>query len=163
MARIELIIDDAVNRITLRSLLESAGHTIVSDGAVVCVTDRLAEAPKRAQATPVLVLATANDIREAARVMAQGVFGYIFLPFQPGEATIMVERALQWAHTPTSAGATGTVAAEATQPTLTLDEVEQQHIVQTLRRCKNNQARAARLLGIGRNTLWRKLKKYNPE
>ena len=47
---------------------------------------------------------------------------------------------------------------ESQQESLTLAEAEQRFILDTLRRCKYNQARAARMLGIGRNTLWRKLK-----
>ncbi|MDR1179205.1 MAG: sigma 54-interacting transcriptional regulator [Spirochaetales bacterium] len=38
---------------------------------------------------------------------------------------------------------------------------EQDLILNTLRRCANNQTRAARELGIDRTTLWRKLRKYN--
>jgi two-component system response regulator HydG len=34
-----------------------------------------------------------------------------------------------------------------------------EHIQRVLRVCKHNQAKAARILGIGRNTLWRKLKR----
>jgi len=30
-----------------------------------------------------------------------------------------------------------------------------------MKRCRNNQTQAAQQLGIGRNTLWRKLKEYN--
>jgi two-component system response regulator HydG len=42
----------------------------------------------------------------------------------------------------------------------TLAEVEQEHVVAVLRACGGVQADAARVLGIGRNTLWRKLRKY---
>ncbi len=41
-----------------------------------------------------------------------------------------------------------------------LDEVERTHILMTLEELGWNQARAAEVLGIGRNTLWRKLKEY---
>jgi DNA-binding NtrC family response regulator len=41
-----------------------------------------------------------------------------------------------------------------------LDEVEREHILRTLDVYAWNQARAAEALGIGRNTLWRKLKDY---
>jgi DNA-binding NtrC family response regulator len=41
-----------------------------------------------------------------------------------------------------------------------LDEVERDHILRTLESLGWNQAHAAEVLGIGRNTLWRKLKEY---
>jgi len=41
-----------------------------------------------------------------------------------------------------------------------LEEVERAHILKTLDELNWNQARAAEVLGIGRNTLWRKLKEY---
>ncbi len=43
---------------------------------------------------------------------------------------------------------------------LSLRDAEREHILTTLRECHGNQAKAAELLGIGRNTLWRKLKEY---
>ncbi len=45
-------------------------------------------------------------------------------------------------------------------PGLSLRDVEREHILTTLRDCHGNQAKAAELLRIGRNTLWRKLKEY---
>lgn len=41
-----------------------------------------------------------------------------------------------------------------------LEEVERLHIQRVLDRCGGNKARAAEILQIGYNTLWRKLKKY---
>jgi len=41
-----------------------------------------------------------------------------------------------------------------------LAEIERAHIAQTLERCGWNHSRAAEALGIGRTTLWRKLKDY---
>jgi Nif-specific regulatory protein len=46
---------------------------------------------------------------------------------------------------------------------LTLDELEKRYIVRTLAECAGNRTRAAGVLGIGRNTLLRKLKKYGLE
>ena len=41
-----------------------------------------------------------------------------------------------------------------------LREVEREHILSVLDSCGGSQAEAARALGIGRNTLWRKLREY---
>jgi two-component system response regulator HydG len=41
-----------------------------------------------------------------------------------------------------------------------LDEVEKRHILDVLAQCGQNKMKAAEILGIGYNTLWRKLKKY---
>jgi ActR/RegA family two-component response regulator len=79
--------------------------------------------------------------------MREGVWGYVFVPLQPGEAVMAVQRA-------TAGGS-----APAAEDLRRLEDVEMEHIVRVLRKCKNNQAKAARMLGIGRNTLWRKLKK----
>ncbi|HWP35718.1 MAG TPA: helix-turn-helix domain-containing protein [Thermodesulfobacteriota bacterium] len=43
---------------------------------------------------------------------------------------------------------------------LTLRELEKAYILKTLEELDWNQARAAQVLDIGRNTLWRKLKEY---
>ena len=43
---------------------------------------------------------------------------------------------------------------------LTLSEVERDHIIKTLMRCEWRCKTAAKLLGIDRSTLYRKMKKY---
>jgi DNA-binding NtrC family response regulator len=43
---------------------------------------------------------------------------------------------------------------------VSLDEVERSHILNVLSHCEHNRTKAAEILGIGYNTLWRKLKKY---
>jgi two-component system response regulator HydG len=42
----------------------------------------------------------------------------------------------------------------------TLATVEREHVLRTLDACGGSQAQAAAMLGIGRNTLWRKLRAY---
>jgi transcriptional regulator of acetoin/glycerol metabolism len=41
-----------------------------------------------------------------------------------------------------------------------LDELERQHIQRTIAACQGNLSLAARVLGIGRTTLYRKLEQY---
>jgi transcriptional regulator of acetoin/glycerol metabolism len=41
-----------------------------------------------------------------------------------------------------------------------LADVERAHVLSVLDACEGNQAEAAKALGIGRNTLWRKLRGY---
>ena len=44
-----------------------------------------------------------------------------------------------------------------TSPLRPLAEVEREHVLRVLEACAGHQADAARVLGIGRTTLWRKL------
>lgn len=145
MAHVFLDIDDDVNRLTLRAMLEAEGHNIVQAHPQAVIADDAMKAIHHAKSAPTLVLATLNDLRAAVAAMRQGVHGYIFVPFQPGEAAIMVRRALAEA------------APEGHPQLLPLQAVEERHISEVLRQCKGNRAKAARILGIGRNTLWRKL------
>ena len=157
MACVLLDISDGANHFTLKAMLEADGHTIAeccpgqpSGGEPdVIVTDDAVKAIPYAKGAPTLVLTPAGRVRAAVAAMRQGVYGYVFLPLQPGEVELMVRRA----------------SAEDIQesPMLTLSEIEARHIRSVLRQCKNNRARAARILGIGRNTLWRKLKTMDVE
>jgi len=49
----------------------------------------------------------------------------------------------------------------ASEDVTSLAEVERRHILHVLDACGGSQAEAARVLGIGRNTLWRKLREYS--
>lgn len=147
MARIRLFIEDPVHYQALTTMLESAGHTITDTDPDLAFCDRADAAIRLAPTMPVLLLATITQLHEAVAAMVQGVFGYIMAPLIPGEAAIAVQRVLESAAT------------RARAPAVTLEEVELNHILLVLDQCGGNQAEAARRLGIGRNTLWRKLKK----
>jgi DNA-binding NtrC family response regulator len=54
----------------------------------------------------------------------------------------------------------GAAAGAPVSPDRTLEDAEKDHILAVYRACGENQAEAAKKLGIGRNTLWRKLKSY---
>jgi two-component system response regulator HydG len=47
------------------------------------------------------------------------------------------------------------------QTSLSLDEMEKQAIIETLAKTGNNREKAAKILGIGERTLYRKIKEYN--
>jgi transcriptional regulator of acetoin/glycerol metabolism len=59
--------------------------------------------------------------------------------------------------TPTS---TSTSTSTPTSTPWRLADVERAHVLHVLERCGGSQQDAARLLGIGRTTLWRKLKSW---
>ena len=147
MGRVRLHIEDPALRVTLETILRSGGHEIADTEADVVIAGRAEDAIEAARNAPALVVAAAGDIPEAVRAMRQGVYGYIFLPLQPGETDIMVQRAIS-----------GGVAKEEPE-LLSLSELERCHIEMVLRHCRHNRTEAARILGIGRNTLWRKLRK----
>ncbi len=165
MAHVKLDIYDPLNRTTLKAMLEAAGHTIVQSGADVALTDDLANAIETAATTPTILTIRANDIPQAVRAMRKGVYGYISIPFQPGEADLMIRHAEASGFRLQASGYTALHAwycvppQDDDTPVPTLDQIEAEHIRAVLRRCKGNHTEAARLLGIGRNTLWRKLKR----
>ena len=154
MARIGLKIQDAALRLTLKAMLEAEGNSTVEAGAELVMNDDFREAVRMSRECPTLLLAAASEIGQAVAAMSQGVYGYVLVPLQPKEASLMVRRALA-----TKADSPG--AAQSDLPTL--EAVERAHIESVLRQCKHNQARAAKTLGIGRNTLWRKLKRWKNE
>ncbi len=148
--KVRLEIQDPAIRMTLAVMLKSAGYQISEEEADVTVADNAEKAIKVADSGPALVLATATGIGDAVEAMRCGVYGYIFVPLQPGEAALMVERAAS-AHLPRK---------EMPDRAMDLEAVERHHILRVLRECKGNHAKTAKTLRIGRNTLWRKLKRY---
>ncbi|MDQ1257443.1 MAG: 8 protein [Candidatus Hydrogenedentes bacterium] len=146
MVRVQLAIADPANRITLKTILEAEGYRIVEGQADALIADDPVRAEEQAALLPTLVLTAAAGIPRAVAAMRKGVYGYVYVPFQPGEAGMMVQRALA-RNVP-----------EPEAPLTRLDEAEAAHIERVLRACGNNRVRAAQVLGIGRNTLWRKMK-----
>ncbi|MCP4640816.1 MAG: hypothetical protein GY851_10300 [bacterium] len=151
MPRVHLDVDDDAVRVTLRYMLEADGFAVSSEGYDVVIVDDFVRAESMATAGPVLLLVPSGKVAEAVAVMRRGVYGYVIVPLVPGEATVMVGRAV---------GAGG---GDGESELRTLEHVERDTILETLRRCQYNRAKAARVLGIGRNTLWRKLRRIESE
>lgn len=138
---------------TLKALLEEAGHAVVDSKPEVIIAEGREDARVRAHDVPTLLLTTASMVGDAVAAMRDdGVYGYIFLPFQAHEAALMVARATERERGEDAAESDG----NATPPT-TLEDAEWLHIRRVMVQCKHNQSKAAKVLGIGRNTLWRKL------
>lgn len=152
MAAVQLIIGDPAYRLTMRAMLEAEGHRIVASEADVIISDDTRTALDSAKKAQTLFLCPVAHLAEAVEVMKRGVFGYIVLPFVPGEAGVMVARALQCRER------TQDLSEPRPESMEPLETIELRYMREVLRRCKGNQAKAARILGIGRNTLWRKLK-----
>jgi len=150
MARVLLDVEDLANQLTLKLMLQADGHLLVEDAPEVVLIDAGRAAAQSRQDSPVLVLAAASDIPAAVAALRNGAQGIVHLPLQPGEAGVLVRRAVH-----------AVVEHEGVlmPPGLPLKEVEARYVAETLRRCKGNQAETARVLGIGRNTLWRWLGK----
>ncbi|HOV34259.1 MAG TPA: helix-turn-helix domain-containing protein [Candidatus Hydrogenedens sp.] len=154
MARIKLHIQQSISELTLKTILETKGHIISDETFNILITDDYPYALNYARTLPTLVLATAQQIPKAVELMKEGVFGYIFVPFQPDEASMMIERALGlWKIGETHYKNTS----------VSLAELESEVILKTLAECHFNHSKAAQRLGIARNTLWRKLKRIKPQ
>lgn len=151
MIRVQIDVNDLTHRLTLKLALEHAGHAVQEDAedAQVVIVDDTNRALLHARRVPTLVLTPLHDIPNAVALMRQGIYGYIVMPLQQGEADIRVRQAVA-APPPRSEQV----------ELVPLEEVERRHIMAVLRHCRGNRALAARTLKIGRNTLWRKLKKW---
>lgn len=147
--KIGLRVQDPAMRMTLDVMLKTAGYQTTCAAIDVVITDDIGTAVREAATCPALLLTPLSKLPEAVAAMREGVFGYITVPLIPDEAILMIERAT----------------ASPSRDCLQDDEerleiIEKRHILKILRACKGNQVKAACRLGIGRNTLWRKLKHY---
>lgn len=154
MSKTALAINDPSLRLTLEVMLKAEGHEIITESPEVTVADSPTGAINALSTSPAVLLTSVAGIADAVNAMYQGVYGYILLPLQPGEAGLMVTRAAAQANN------TPMQPTESDPVLLSLAEVEKQHIEAVLRACKGNQVKASRILGIGRNTLWRKMKSW---
>ncbi len=117
------------------SFLEAEGHTA-------------GLSPKAAAA--LLTYGWPGNVRELQNAMKHGAV-------LSGGAVIELKHLPEELTQPTRAP--GSSVGERTE-LVTLEEAERRHVVRVLEACGGQQVDAARVLGIGRTTLWRKLKGY---
>jgi DNA-binding NtrC family response regulator len=158
MAAIYLDISDAALHLTLSIMLKVEGHQIVETKGDLTISDSFNGALHALKEGPVLMVVSLSQVPEAIMAMEEGVYGYALLPLQPGEIPLMVRRMVD-----TISLVSSPVTFRHEDEDLSLEKQEKAHILRVLRLCKGNQLQAAKRLGIGRNTLWRKLKRYTAE
>ena len=99
-------------------------------------------------ATRIVVLTGYGSVATAVEALRRGAVHYLTKPADADEILAAFERSL------------GDGAASAPLEPMTLDRVEWEHINRVLVECGGNVSEAARLLGLHRRTLQRKLSKY---
>ena len=108
--------------------------------------------PKFTQADPatrIVVLTGYGSIATAMEAVRRGAVDYLTKPADADEILAALERS-------------GSGAAEVPTRPMSLDRMEWEHISRVLMECQNNVSEAARLLGMHRRSLQRKLAKYPP-
>ena len=104
----------------------------------------------------------------AASAHCDTMSGPVVLAAQKALETRDVNHVLPWIQPQDEAAIRGVFASQAPAqlPRNTalrpLAEIEREYVLHVLGACGGSQAEAARILGIGRNTLWRRLRRWSP-
>ena len=96
---------------------------------------------KRHPDTPVVLMTAYADVQLAVKGLKNGAADFVTKPWDNDELVRTLRDAV-----------------EKSREVVTLDELEQQHVHRVVDQCHGNMSKAAELLGITRQTLYRKLK-----
>lgn len=91
--------------------------------------------------TPVVLMTAYADVQLAVKGLKNGAADFVIKPWDNDELVRTLRDAV-----------------EKSREVVTLDELEQQHVHRVVDQCHGNMSKAAELLGITRQTLYRKLK-----
>lgn len=91
--------------------------------------------------TPVVLMTAYADVQLAVKGLKNGAADFVTKPWDNDELVRTLRDAV-----------------EKSREVVTLDELEQQHVHRVVNQCHGNMSKAAELLGITRQTLYRKLK-----
>jgi DNA-binding NtrC family response regulator len=187
MLNILLVDDEPDVRISLGQVLREEGHAVdmVADAETALV--RLAAHPfdlvvsdvklpkldglsllKRVRgefpATEVLLMTAYGTISDAVTAMKDSAMDYLTKPFDLDVLVAAVGRVENRRHAHGEAGASngGAANGDGEPPTLAaaMEEYEKEIILRTVRGAGERRQRAAKMLGISRKSLWKKLTKY---
>lgn len=99
---------------------------------------------------PVILISAWGTIPLTVEGMNLGAFDFLTKPWSNAVLIAKVKKALS-----------GNKDKSAVPSSRTLEEMEREAIADALRRCGGNQSEAARMLGISRQALYRKIQKFN--
>jgi len=171
--------DDDDTRAALADTLSDLGHTIETSANGDAALERLAAAKFDVVLTdvrmpgmngielcrrlsgerpnlPVLVMTAFSDTESALGALRAGASDFITKPLSVERLASTLERALR-------RGPQSRFVVRATPAPRALEDVERRHILHVLDALGWNKAEAARVLGINRATLYRKLQRYGLE
>ncbi len=123
----------------------------------------------RGAEAPVIVMTAHGSVDAAIDAMKFGAFDFLTKPLDVDRLLIVVRNALSLSQLSrqvhTLRGELHSVGLTTRPPAhdefvVPLDEVERRHILRAVEACRGNLSQAARLLDIGRTTLYRKLQRY---
>lgn len=99
---------------------------------------------------PVIMITAWGTIPQAVTTMAYGATDFVTKPWSNADLVARIKKSL----------AKSDARNEADRHVKTLDEMESEAIRDALRRCGGNLSEAAKLLGITRQSLYRRIEKY---
>ncbi len=136
---------EILGRAKVDAVVAGAGFAGFEDAALVqFLVGRYAE-------VPLITLTVCGSVREAVRAMAAGAFYYLVNPDDLSLLGQVLDQAVARPRTPVG----GSAAPEACP---TLREMEARAVRQALQKASGNKSQAARLLGVSRKALYKRLR-----
>jgi DNA-binding NtrC family response regulator len=182
---IAIVDDDPVTRRLMGRILEQAGFATVPHESgeslldsdlralsAVCLDLRLGEdsggmavmagLQRRDPTLPVLIVTAVREVEAAVAAMSSGAYDYIVKPIETARLVAACRRAVERRELSRRVERLERdgVSEIAPKDIVPLSEVERREIERALEATRGNVGQAARLLGIGRATLYRRLAAY---
>jgi DNA-binding NtrC family response regulator len=118
----------------------------------------LAEVQSRPQPPAVVVMTAYADIELAVQALKRGAFDFITKPWDNVRLIATCREAIQ--RNPQASGADTSVASVSSEPARTLAAQERAAVLAVMAQAQGNLSEAARILGLSRGALYRRLDKH---